>query len=57
MLLLPPHPHFTSLVPPSNMALSERDRNRITGKTGDKRKKVEIDLTGDSDDEAPQPKV
>ena len=29
----------------------------MTGKTGDKRKKVEIDLTGDSDDDAPSAKT
>lgn len=39
------------------MALSERDRNRMPAKPGEKRKKVEIDLTGDSDDDAPQQKA
>lgn len=39
------------------MALKEVDRNRMAAKTGDKRQKVEIDLTGDSDDDAPPVKV
>lgn len=39
------------------MALSERDRNRMPGKPGEKRKKVEIDLTADSDNDAPPQKA